>query len=66
MRSIIGVLLVMGTAASAIAEEPTPSGVPPCADNCAAPVDARLVTENDYVQVLRLSIPAHARCRCMT
>jgi hypothetical protein len=61
MRSIIGALLVMGAAASAIAEEPTPSGVPPCVDNCAAPVDARFVIENDYVQVLRLSIPAHAR-----
>jgi hypothetical protein len=61
MRSIIGALLVMGTAAAALAEEPTPSHVAPCADNCAASVDARLVTENDYVQVLRLSIPAYAR-----
>lgn len=60
MRSIIGALLVMGAAAPALAEEPTPHVVQ-CADDCAAPVDARLVTENDYVQVLRLSIPARAR-----
>lgn len=61
MRSIIGALLVMCTAAAALAEQPPPSGVAPCADNCATSVDARLVTENEYVQVLRLSIPAHAR-----
>jgi hypothetical protein len=61
MRSIIGAALVICCIAPALAQEQTPPHGASCADGCPNPVAASLVAENEFVQVLRLSIPAHAR-----
>jgi hypothetical protein len=52
MRSILIVVLMMWYVAAGLAQDhPRPQ----------SPFDARVVTENEFVQVLRISIPAHAR-----
>jgi hypothetical protein len=52
MKSLIGALLATCCIAPVFAQNKTPSDTPP---------DAKLMTENEFVQVLRISIPAHAR-----
>jgi hypothetical protein len=62
IKSIIGAVLVICSIAPALAQEQTPSPGTSCGDGCPpAPVAASLVAENELVQVLRVSIPAHAR-----
>jgi hypothetical protein len=60
MRSIVGAVLVICSIAPGLAQDQTPQGAS-CADGCPNPVAASLVAENEFVQVLRVSIPAHAR-----
>ena len=49
MRSLLGVALMLWAAVGLAQEEPRP------------PVPVAVVAENEVVQVLRVSIPAHAR-----
>ena len=61
MRSIIGAALVICSIAAALAQEKTPSHGTSCTDGCLTAVAASVVAENEFVQVLRVLIPAHTR-----
>jgi hypothetical protein len=61
MRSIIGAALVICSIAAALAQEKIPSRGTLCTDGCLTPVAASVVAENEFAQVLRVLIPAHAR-----
>ncbi|HKA77355.1 MAG TPA: hypothetical protein VKD19_09630 [Pseudolabrys sp.] len=52
MKSVLTAVLMLFFVPAALAQDHSPAQMP---------VDAKLVTGNEFVQVLRISIPAHAR-----
>jgi hypothetical protein len=60
MRSIIGSALVICSITPALGQDHAPPPAISCTDGCTTPPTANLITENEFVQVLHLSIPAHA------
>jgi len=55
VKSIVAAALTIGAVAALLAQEH------PISHGTSAAIDARLVTENEFVQIYRMAIPAHAR-----